>query len=447
MPQIAVAEIQPGMVVGWRDNPHLVTMAMQYTEQDGGKNRNLFLLDRNGEVKNINKSLIPTLPAELELLERRDESVWRSALLAKETNITQSYAVSGGSHYLTIGTDPEIFAVTSSGEVIPAFAYLGPKPENPERPDNQFFDGFQAEWTTNPSQCLEVQTGNCRGGMMAVLTAARKFDPKATLSHRSVVDITFDPALPPERYQLGCSPSMNAYEEQSVLVGTPEQLPFRSAGWHMHFAMMSSESVLVNGKWNNTTKNCTETFDKALASKIIRVLDRILGVSLVSFGEGYHDVRRRQMYGRAGEYRLGKTLEYRTPEVLMGCHPATWNLFWDLGRAVYWLAAKGFDFVWEADDDETREAINDSNVPLARKILERNQTVLKSLLLSTYRGNALATTFGLQAILTGVNSVVTDPTAIVRNWHILPSKESRNRITPPFYWRYATPILESGKKI
>jgi hypothetical protein len=288
--------------------------------------------------------------------------------------------------------------------------------------------------------------------MQGVLNAARKIDPQAKLSHLSVTDITFDPTLPPERYQLGCSPSMNAYDEPSVLMGTPELLPFRSAGWHMHFR---GTTPPVNA--GDPVDGFHSVDSKELAAKIIQLEDAILGTALVSFGQHHVDPRRRLMYGRAGEYRLGKTLEYRVPEVLMGCHPATWNLFWDLGRAVYWLGMRGFNFIWDADPTEVREAINNSNVALAQKILTKNIQVLNSIFKYLYRVGPLKPTpdwapdkMAVKAILEGANAVLNDPTAVSRNWRLESGQtwqnESQGHLTGT-NWRTSVPMLQRGEKL
>jgi|SRR5579871_924191 len=441
MPQITPANIRPGMVVAMGESaPHLVVTTMQ-TYYTSGPN-DIILLDKAGDIVRLNNRQ-KTIPPVFEHIPERPPAEFRTALLGKPDTLANSIATTGGAEWLSIGTDPEIFAVDEAGRVIPAFAYLGPKPNGVATA--QFYDGFQAEWTTMATVCLGQQLDNVRAGMQAVRAAAKNLTASARLTSASVVDIEFDPNIPPERYQLGCSPSLNAYNEASPLTGTPELLPFRSAGWHMHWCRMGYKTDPIGSPIQSPFE-----IDKDLAAKIIRLEDRILGVSLTSFGEGHHDRRRRLLYGRAGEYRLGKTLEYRTPEVLMGCHPAVWNLFWDLGRAVYWLAVKGFDFIWDSDDEETREAINQSDVPLARKILARNLPVLKAILHSAYRTDPIATEQGVRTIMTGVDAVVAEPDNIENNWWLSPTRHwpiERQGHATGTIWSSASILLAQGGKI
>lgn len=429
MPRIETNKITPGTVIQYGSGlePHLVANQFWLGNQDC---QSLFLLDKHGKVITLKGTQIP---AQFETLPEVLPVSFRDSLHVKD-NVRKAMVSSPGERWMYIGTDPEVFAVDPSGAVIPAFVYLGPKDTGVVGPQ-AFYDGFQAEWTTSASTCLGHQTDYVRAGMQRVLLAAQKVCGAAKLSHRSVVDIAFDPEFSKDRYQLGCSPSMNAYDEPSVLVGSPELLPFRSAGWHMHFCQNDD-----NGRYL--------ALSKETAAKIIRLEDAILGTALVSFGQGYHDVRRRLMYGRAGEYRFGKTLEYRVPEVLMGCHPATWNLFWDLGRAVYWLGLRGFDFIWDAEPDEVRSAINNSDVALAQKILHRNLVVLEGMLTIPYGPEPAKV--AVNAILAGVDSIVADPTNLAHNWWLDRPHEWRGEgmgRLPGSVWRTAYPILSTGGKL
>jgi hypothetical protein len=242
--------------------------------------------------------------------------------------------------------------------------------------------------------------------MRQVWLAAKARDPKATLSIASVVPIpeAMRTKYDPEHFQLGCSPSLNVYGEEPLHVEDPVNLPFRSAGWHMHFGLKTSMLSYTPAP-------------EHLIPPAIRMLDRIVGVAMVSLGQEYRYPERRTLYGRAGEYRYGNTLEYRVPEVLLGAHPATWNLCWELARQALWIGLHGLDFLWDAADDEVRHAINKLDVAVAQKILKRNEPMLRKIITRRWSTDATVT-HTLATIYEGIGYAVTDPTDLVKNWRL-----------------------------
>jgi len=312
-------------------------------------------------------------------------------------------------HGTTVGSDPEIFVLDGNGDVLPAFQYLPKKDKAVEVIHKQspcgtaFYDGFQAEFTVRPSSCLGHTADYIREGLLTVLNAARAVDPAAKLSIASVVPIPQKvmEATPKEHFILGCSPSLNVYGEGCAVPEAPEMIPYRSAGWHMHFSTVGLE----------------KSFPIERREESIKMLDRIIGVGMVPFAQSFVDTRRREMYGRAGEYRYGRTMEYRVPEVILGAHPATWNMWWDLARRTWWMGLMGLSFLWEGDDGEVREAINDSNVKLAEKIIHQNEAVFRRLIYLQYKSDTI-TDATMSMILNGVESRVKDPTDLYKNWRL-----------------------------
>ena len=267
------------------------------------------------------------------------------------------------------GSDPEVFALDSKGVVIPAWSYLKAKDKvNPQvlledrYYARAFYDGFQAEFTTIPGGCHDVLINDIRYGLREVLVAARKIDPKATLTHQCVVEVPFEmmQAASEDHVALGCAPSFNIYEgEEPLVIPQPKQLAIRFAGCHMHFSELLGQHALA---------------------RTIKALDKIAGVAMVSLFEGLEDERRRQFYGRAGEYRTPvHGIEWRVPSSAVLVHPVTTYLCFDLAR---WARAMGLEFSanrWEAEEDEVREVVNACDVKGARKILARNSEMLREI--------------------------------------------------------------------
>ena len=288
--------------------------------------------------------------------------------------------------YLT-GFDPEVFAVDENGVVIPAFRYLPPKDKpllilccNGNTGNNKiFWDGFQAEFATeNPGHCHAYSVDNIRLSLQAIFNEARKFNPKATLAHKCVLDVPFEmmQECTPEQYGLGCSPSKNVYGETKHLESlNPSELPFRFAGCHVHY---------------NTA--ATPNADNEL---MVRMLDAIAGVCSVAILAGMEDERRRKFYGLAGEYRLpNHGLEYRVLSSALLAHPILMIFFLDFTRQIVG-DAKRLSFVWQGSEAETKEVINNLDVEQSKKIIKRNESLIKLMIKGAYTYTRVDKVFGL----------------------------------------------------
>lgn len=377
---VPVSGVLPGMTVHLNGSPRLITDVATHRDR---KDVYIFI-DIDGDVHYPNVTdndltRYPTVPS----------------------NVSQRAHFP---HYYnpTIGTDPEVFVTDANGHVLPAFQFLPAKDFTVFGPQ-RFYDGFQAEFTTNSSlQCLGVLTDEIHMGLRHILSAARKHDPNAKLSLASVLDIDSyftDPSIEKHHFALGCAPSRNAYNEDPLSLDDPRRLPFRFAGWHMHFRQPFAP------------------WPEEVLTRTVRTLDNILGVAMVSALAGYTDPRRRQFYGRAGEYRFGNTLEYRVPDVAMGAHPAIFNLLWDLGRQAFHLGRQGFGFLWVADENEVRTCINTYDVPLARRILQQNMKMLQRFFKYCYVSD-LEQSLALQIILEGMDVLIADPWNLEKNWKL-----------------------------
>lgn len=407
---VAPVELRPGMVVMVKGEPEVVyhynarTMAYQTHKGQRYQNHEKYeVVDR--------PDVIPAV---------RQENPTR---LAQHLNLPVS---------LTLGADPEVFMVDGKGVVLPAFAYLGKKPEftptitdyTPEKAVKSFYDGFQAEFTIPPQSCLGYTTDYIRIGLGQVRDAGRALDPEARLVVDGVLEIPYDmrQAVDPQHLQLGCAPSRNAYGEPPMAVPAPEDLDIRFAGSHMHFGLETPE----RSKYNRIKTVDGIYMTDEIVVRTVRLLDAILGVAMVSFGEGVQHPARRQYYGRAGEYRYNgneSRLEYRVPDVNLIAHPATMNLLWEVGRVVVRLGFLGMGFLWDAEPEEVRGIVNEYDVPAARAVLARNANILRTILTKTERSQSRDwgagpewTEMGMRALEHGIGAVVRDPKDLVENW-------------------------------
>jgi len=311
-----------------------------------------------------------------------------------------------------IGSDPEMFVTNKDGVLIPAFDFLGSKKEPYKyankfgHTNNVYWDGYQAEYDTNPNGCLGWHTDSIQGGMVGILDAAKKKFPDAKLSLRTVFDIPEDRLAndAEEHVSFGCMPSLNAYG-MSGIKGHGRVVGFRSTGGHIHLGM---------GK---------KTEEQAIP--IVKALDMVLGVAGVSMFAKYDDPRRRTMYGLAGEYRLPPHgIEYRVLSNAWMCHPLATNIVFDLARTV----AANADYIlkhWAATQEEVIEVINLCDVEKARAILKKNEVLFHMLLMVRYVNETKAKV-AANVMINGIESAVIDPENIELNWRITGPREYYN---------------------
>lgn len=326
-------------------------------------------------------------------------------------------------HNFMIGSDPEIF-VEEAGRLIPAFLFLPSKDKPAYTADTagfnghggmpMYWDGFQAEFTTQAQHCLGYHGDSIAAGMKGVYKAAKKRFPNSQLSIRSVFHIEPEilSAAAEEHVAFGCMPSINAYGLK-VKMPPARQVPFRSAGGHIHFGI---------GKGQQKD-----------ADKIVRALDAILGVACVSLFAEFDDPARRKLYGLPGEYRLPPHgLEYRPLSNAWLSHPMIMNLVIDLSRKCVVFGQKDFMPYWNATEEETLDCIIRCDVEAAQKILLRNKEVFKQLLKASYfeddddydyddpgktpKKKKSEMDILFDVFMNGIGSAVNDPTDLTANW-------------------------------
>jgi hypothetical protein len=337
----------------------------------------------------------------------------------------------GGSTYA--GADPEVFATRGDGTVIPAWEFLPAKPTTPKGFGVEYWDGFQAEFTIEPTHCHAYATDRVRRGLQRVWRAARQVHPDAVLSIESAVRVPREVlmAANPNHVSLGCAPSQNVYGESRMAVPDTYELEWRFAGAHIHHG--------------------TNSIHEGNLARTIRTLDAMAGVVNVAMGGKFVNRERRRWYGRAGEFRWHpyttpttqyaagtistvSRLEYRVPDTLILAHPATYNFYMDFERMALKMGMGGWDFLWHADEDEVRTIINQGDVELARQVVGRNERMFHRVVGRCYGmsddANAPVVRVALQLVMEGMESILRDPTDIVGNW-MLEAEEDKGYTPQP----------------
>lgn len=304
------------------------------------------------------------------------EEVQKERLAKAKTNLRLVNADRGQNTNLYIGSDPEIFVVNAKGIIIPAFSFLPAENERKYIPELAkvdtwpFWDGFQAEFNVPQKYCHAWLVDQIQAGLGAVYRAARKHNPKAQLSYKSVLDIPYEmmQAVQDVHAELGCSPSLNVYgETKPIDIPNPRDLAIRFAGFHIHYGYGKKPKAEIAAR--------------------VRAIDKIAGVVSVSVLAGLEDVRRRAFYGRAGEYRLPKHgLEYRALSSTVMVHPLVTHFFLDLARFSSHLVQLKLDQLWDVPggDAQVQHIMNDYDVDEARKLMKLNRPMLESMVDITY---------------------------------------------------------------
>lgn len=307
-------------------------------------------------------------------------------------------------HNFHIGSDPEMFVTDGDDKLIPAFSFLGAKSEKKtmtRKKNNVYFDGAQAEFETTAGGCLAFHVDSIQEGLDTLYKAARKHDKTAKLSLKNVMEIEYDVlnTAKDEHLAFGCAPSENVYGLKGKQV-PPRELPFRSSGGHIHFGIGHKEPEQIK--------------------QMVRALDAILGVCCVSLFAKYDNPIRRQFYGMAGEYRTPKHgLEYRALSNAWVCHPMISHMVMDLARKCVVFGEKGFLKFWETTEAEVIECMQNCDVDLAHKIMERNHKTLLKIFRAAYSYLSEAQLESAYHIFyDGCQTAIKTPEDIVGNWRL-----------------------------
>jgi len=286
-----------------------------------------------------------------------------------KTNIKGSITRGNG---LNVGSDPEIFIVDDHDVVIPAFDFLPSQVEANSRnnPSKPYWDGFQAEFNLNPTSCHAAIVDYYQNGLTAVLQAALRHNKTARLTYKSVLEVPYGimKKASNKHAGLGCSPSLNAYGVEPLNIEEPRDLPLRFAGCHIHYGFVNPN-------------------DKEKFPLYVKTMDKIGGPIMTSMLEGLEDPRRRQFYGKAGEYRTPlHGLEYRVPSSTVLVHPVVTHLVLDLVRYGMNFAISGHPNLWKMpnSDERAQHILNDYDIEEARRNLRLNEHFLDQMIEVVY---------------------------------------------------------------
>ncbi len=248
------------------------------------------------------------------------------------------------------GCDPEVFITDASGAIVPSMLVVPEDGIQAEKGSLHVLggkvvrDGVQVELHPEPSSCRQCVSQNLR----LCLEALQKHLPVGwKVDWRPVVTLNQDEfaRLPDEAKVLGCMPSFNAYGPRNLQVDPNH--PVRSAGGHIHLA----------------TPEIAERITKD-PGPIVWLLDVILGCTSVLLDRDPRAAERRELYGRAGEFRLPSYgLEYRTLSNFWLQHNALHGMVYAGARLALalWAADNGKSLLSRVDLTHVQDAINQND--------------------------------------------------------------------------------------
>lgn len=281
----------------------------------------------------------------------------------------------------SLGCDPEFF-FEQNGRIIGSEKVIG-------RGDHNIVpDGVQAELHTYPFSCRAVGTtavADYFKGLSNRLKDAKYAGVK--VSFRPVVSVTRKEldSLSPDSRVLGCAPSLNVYGQ-----GAGEALSkvdagayrVRAAGGHIHLGLRMSYPHMKTARnyygpdRDYSYKDLSRPEPSPISyDLLVKVLDTFLGNTCVMLDRHPGIKLRRELYGRAGEYRLPKHgLEYRTlSNFWLRSVPLMSFVMGMTRQAVALLYANNtyapdhaLDLLSRVPEAATIEAINTNNIHLAR---------------------------------------------------------------------------------
>jgi hypothetical protein len=193
----------------------------------------------------------------------------------------------------SLGGDPELF-LRRNGRVIESGLIVGNGLDVKHwRGGRVANDGVQAELQLSHSTCRAAVGDSIARGFRLLKEELDKRADGTEVEFTNTVHLSKEEfeALSVAAKRLGCQPSLNAHDPNATIQVSPFH-PTRSAGGHVHIGFHRPAN------FNSRT--------------YVLILDILLGNTSVLIDRDPLNVERRQVYGRAGEYRLpAHGLEYR----------------------------------------------------------------------------------------------------------------------------------------
>lgn len=277
---------------------------------------------------------------------------------------------------ISFGADPEFFFQNDKGKVIGSEKVLrsgGKEIASPKFGSasviagsakfNAFIlDGVQVEMNTNAHSCRQamgIEIAKAFSALRKHLQEKEGGRVQACFANTIEVEKKEFDSLSDKSKEFGCAPSFNLYNGEARIGVDPSIYRKRSAGGHIHIGLGKSSPLYENRE------------------RLIPLMDCLVGLTSVLVDRDEGNKIRRQVYGRAGEYRLpDHGIEYRTLSnfwlrsyPLMGMVLGLTRMaIYTLGDTLGGYANLEKDLLDRMDMEKVVWAINNNDYAVARKL-------------------------------------------------------------------------------
>ncbi len=248
---------------------------------------------------------------------------------------------------IRLGADPEVFA-KQGGEYVSAYGMIPGTKDNPHVVNRGAVqvDGMALEFNIDPADSEDEFILN----IDEVMAQLRAMVPDVTLHADPVATFTkeYMEQQHPKAVELGCDPDYNAWTDSRNPIPDGTRL-FRTGAGHVHCGWI--DGVIPSNH-------------EQVCQMMVRQMDFYLGLPSLLYDT---DTQRRELYGKAGAYRVKKYgVEYRTLS-------NRWLMSDTLKRWVYRNSQLAWDTVWDNDlaskYGDIQGVINNSDVRSALEII------------------------------------------------------------------------------
>lgn len=253
---------------------------------------------------------------------------------------------------VTIGADPELFIINEKTKrVVSSVGRIPGEKGNPYVADDMpagfglETDNILAEFNIPPVTTGEAFVNNIEYMKQYIDKYVKNIDPDLGILCAASKMVDARQLNSEQALMFGCSPDFNVYTESENEKPDGSKTRLRSCGLHIHIG------------YDNPN------IDTSLM--IIKYMDMYVGLPSVLIDR---DKRRRSLYGKAGCFRLCPYgCEYRTLSGAMMKDVPTLQLVWTQVQKAIAACARGSRL---ANPENVIQAINNSDLELARKIVE-----------------------------------------------------------------------------
>ena len=239
-------------------------------------------------------------------------------------------------------------------------------------------DGVQVELNPKPDTCRANLANEISVAFKTLKAELTKQGTKVQcdFSRSITIEKTDLDKLDANNQKFGCMPSLNSHKDTECKLTKVDPLVYRqrSAGGHIHIGF--------DGQPNLKTA-ITENPDE-----MVDMLDIICGNTMVLIDRDPGNKARRELYGRAGEYRLPKHgIEYRTLSNFWLTHYYLMSFAFGMARLAVNLCAEPIlkkryieEFKSKVDMKEIQDAINNNDFDLAYSNFKKIEPLLMEVL-------------------------------------------------------------------